>query len=122
MLCRSTKNRPDAARLRNESGVYRKLCNFLSLDPNYGKKGLTHGGARDKRVWNEFAEDRKELEKVARAIRENTASSVTGNPSESEQEPAEPEEDDFPEAKCSIEHIVRESGTEPSSRLQNATL
>ena len=33
------KDRPDALRFRNENGVYTKLCNFFSLDPEYTGKG-----------------------------------------------------------------------------------
>jgi len=93
------KERPDAIRFRNENGVYTKLGNFLSLDPEYTGKGLTHGGIGDKRVWDEFAGDRKRLSEVARAIRENVDGIKTLNPSELLSESGESDEDEFPEGK-----------------------
>jgi 5-methylcytosine-specific restriction protein A len=48
-----------------------KLCNFLRLDPSYSGKGLSAGSKLDEAVWNEFAGDRKRLERVASAIRLN---------------------------------------------------
>jgi 5-methylcytosine-specific restriction enzyme A len=92
-------DRPDAVRFRNENGVYRKLCNFLSLDPSYGKKGLTHGGAGDEQVWGEFAGNKKRLEEVATAIRENADVAVTKRTSELDGQAAEPDEDEFPEGR-----------------------
>ena len=91
------KDRPDAVRFRNENGVYTKLGNFLSLDPGYTGAGLTHGGAGDKRVWEEFAGDRAHLSEVARAIRDNFHGEKTGNVAERLTE--EPDEDEFPEGK-----------------------
>ena len=72
------KDRPDAVRFRNENGVYTKLSNFLRFDPSYGEKGLTHGGAGDEVVWDEFSEDRKRLGEVATATRENVDGSQKG--------------------------------------------
>jgi 5-methylcytosine-specific restriction enzyme A len=56
---------------RNPDGVYMKLMNFRSLDPQYtssGKKGLTAGSRADEDVWKEFADDPGRCEQVARAI------------------------------------------------------
>src|SRR5439155_5017540 len=60
-----------AETFRNPDGVYMKLMNFRSLDPQYtstGKSGLTAGAKADKAVWLEFAGDPKRCENVARAI------------------------------------------------------
>lgn len=61
------------ANYRNANGVYMKLCNFLRLDPAYGKTGLDAGSKLDEVVWHEFAGDRKRLEETAAAIREHLA-------------------------------------------------
>jgi len=61
-----------AATFRNSDGVYMKLMNFRSLDPQYtvsGKKGLTAGAKADKEAWREFAENPKRCAEVAQAIR-----------------------------------------------------
>ena len=60
------------ADFRNPSGVYMKLCNFLSLDPEYEGVGLKAGSRIDREVWSEFAQDRKRLRSVAAAIRKNS--------------------------------------------------
>jgi 5-methylcytosine-specific restriction protein A len=94
------KDRPDAVRFRNENGVYTKLCNFLRFDPSYGKKGLTHGGAGDEVVWEEFSEDKNRLGEVARAIRANVDGGQKGSLADGVNESAaEPEEDEFPEGR-----------------------
>lgn len=59
---------------RGRDSVHLKLANFVSLDPDAGVTGMTRGGAEDKRVWEEFAEDPLRLERLAEAIRENLAS------------------------------------------------
>jgi hypothetical protein len=61
--------RPDAARFRNPSGVYMKLCNFLRLDPSYPGEGLKAGSKGDTKVWEEFAHDRESLDSAARRIK-----------------------------------------------------
>ncbi len=62
-------DRPDAERFRNPNGVYMKLCNFLRLDPSYEGVGLDAGSKKDEEVWDEFADDRERLHRVAEAIR-----------------------------------------------------
>lgn len=45
---------------RSPSAVSMKLSNFARLDPYHqkrGVKGLTHGGGREKEIWNEFSQD-----------------------------------------------------------------
>lgn len=57
---------------RNPNGVYMKVMNFRRFDPRFtsaGKSGLTHGGAGDEDVWNEFVGDLDRLSKVANLIR-----------------------------------------------------
>jgi predicted HNH restriction endonuclease len=57
---------------RNENGVYMKLMNFKSLDPDYtsdGRVGLTRGNKLEEEIWNEFADDPKGLAKTVEAIR-----------------------------------------------------
>jgi 5-methylcytosine-specific restriction protein A len=59
------------ANYRNPNGVGMKLSNFLRYDPDYEGKGLERGGKLEEEMWNEFADDRKRLAKVAAAIRSN---------------------------------------------------
>ena len=46
-----------------------KLSNFLRFYPSYQGKGLARGNQLEEVVWNEFANDKKRLKKVAEAIR-----------------------------------------------------
>jgi hypothetical protein len=58
---------------RNTDGVYLKMMNFRSYDPDYtsqGKVGMRHGNKLDPVVWNEFFGKEEELFKACRAIRE----------------------------------------------------
>ncbi|MEB2605017.1 HNH endonuclease [Burkholderia cenocepacia] len=58
---------------RNENGVYMKLMNFRSLDPEYtaqGKTGLSQGNKDEALVWDEFAGDVPRLAEVAQFIRD----------------------------------------------------
>jgi 5-methylcytosine-specific restriction protein A len=57
------------ATFRNPNGVYKKLCNFLPLDPAYRGKGLTGNSRVDKAVWQKFGCDRSGLREAASAIR-----------------------------------------------------
>lgn len=61
---------------RNASGVYLKMMNFRSLDPDYlakGKVGMTHRNKLEETVWNEYFQRQNELLRVCRAIREGVA-------------------------------------------------
>lgn len=58
---------------RSTDAVYMKLYNFRRLDPNYHGKGLDAGSKLDEVVWDEFANDRGKLQRVASAIRRNNA-------------------------------------------------
>ncbi len=56
---------------RNQNGVYMKLMNFRSLDPDYtteGKVGLRSSGHGDRDVWDEFAADPARCAATAAAI------------------------------------------------------
>lgn len=62
-----------SASFRNAAGVYLKMMNFRSYDPDYtsqGKVGMRHGNKLDAVVWNEFFGKEEELFKACRAIRE----------------------------------------------------
>lgn len=50
----------DSGTFRNANGVYMKLMNFLSIDPDYvmqGKTGLKRNNKDEQLVWNLFADD-----------------------------------------------------------------
>lgn len=53
---------------RNPSGVYMKMCNFLTLDPSYNGKGLGNFAIQDGLVWQEFADRKEELHQISKAI------------------------------------------------------
>lgn len=71
---------------RNPNGVYMKLCNFLRFDPSYHGKGLTAGSKLEEDIWNEFSDDKAQLERVALAIRTNSVSLPPCPPDEEEDE------------------------------------
>ncbi|QND62709.1 hypothetical protein HB777_01460 [Mesorhizobium loti] len=57
---------------RNPNGVYMKVMNFRRFDPLFaslGKSGLSHGGAEEEDVWNEFASDPARLAVTATKIK-----------------------------------------------------
>lgn len=59
-------------KFRNPNGVYMKLMNFRSYDPEYtkdGKVGLTRGNKDEEVVWKEFASNPERLSLTASAIR-----------------------------------------------------
>lgn len=59
--------------LRNLNGVYMKMMNFRSLDPEYtvdGRVGLSRGGKLDDVVWQEFSLDPEHCQRVAESIRQ----------------------------------------------------
>jgi len=63
------ENVVDPDSFRNPNSVYMKLCNFLVLDPAYKGVGLTKGGKKDQIIWDEFIEDRENLNKLANDIK-----------------------------------------------------
>jgi 5-methylcytosine-specific restriction protein A len=71
-LCARIGSRGSSS-FRNPDGVYLKMMNFRSYDPDYtsqGKVGMRHGNKLDSVVWNEFFGKEAELFKACRAIRE----------------------------------------------------
>jgi 5-methylcytosine-specific restriction protein A len=60
---------------RNPEGVYMKLGNFLSIDPNDARKGLLSYGKLDEEVFYEFTDRRKELKQIALLIKESISES-----------------------------------------------
>ena len=69
------------------NGVYMKLFNFLRFDSSYSGSGLTRGGRYEQVVWNEFADERLRLRKVALAIRSNVRISAAQSSDEDEEAP-----------------------------------
>lgn len=59
----------DASTYRNPNGVYMKLANLKSCDPEYHGKGLDRGNQLEQVVWDEFAGDPTQLRLVANAIK-----------------------------------------------------
>jgi 5-methylcytosine-specific restriction protein A len=62
-----------APTLRNENGVYLKMMNLRSLDPDYtaqGKVGMQSGGALEKVVWADYEGRRADLKADAEIIRQ----------------------------------------------------
>src|SRR4030095_1110623 len=59
---------------RNAAGVYLKMMNFRSYDPDYtsqGKVGMRHGNKLEAVVWTEFFGKEVEPLKATRTIRES---------------------------------------------------
>jgi 5-methylcytosine-specific restriction protein A len=70
---RARIGRRGSASFRNAAGVYLKMMNFRSYDPDYtsqGKVGMRHGNKLDAVIWTEFFGKHEELFKACRAIRE----------------------------------------------------
>lgn len=67
-----------------------KLCNFLRLDPEYEGTGLTRGGKLEEMIWNDFANDKPGLQKIATAIK----SAIADVPPPSDVKEAEIDEDE----------------------------
>lgn len=81
--------------LRNANGVYMKLMNFRSHDPEYtadGKSGLNRGNRDEKVVWDQFANDPERLKRLANAIRLGLLVEPTHGSEVDEPEVAEAEE------------------------------
>jgi 5-methylcytosine-specific restriction protein A len=62
-------NKPDEEKFRNPDGVTFKLSNFLSLDKNYGGRGMTHGSKLDKQLFEEYSDKKDLLHYVATEIK-----------------------------------------------------
>lgn len=54
---------------RNNNGVYMKLMNLLRFDPEYEGTGLQRGGTKEKEVWERYASEPDELQRVVDIIR-----------------------------------------------------
>lgn len=59
-------------RFRNPQGVEMKLANFMSIDPENPRLGLSAAGELDQETWNEFANDLERLRQTAQSISEST--------------------------------------------------
>lgn len=87
-----------AEKFRNPNGVYMKLCNFLSLDPDYQGEGLAAHSKMDEEVWREFSNDRNRLVKTAQAIRSSYKSLDPPQTSRGQSELLD-EDEEFPEGR-----------------------
>lgn len=65
---------------RNRSGIELKLGNLLAVDPNYKGVGSKNSSKLDKQIFDEFAERREDLRRLAAQIR-----SIAARPLLSEQ-------------------------------------
>jgi 5-methylcytosine-specific restriction protein A len=63
------EGQPRGSDFRNANGVSMKLGNFLRIDPSYSGKGLARGNKLEQEVWDEFADDRYRLRRVAANLR-----------------------------------------------------
>lgn len=68
--------RPDEKRFRNPNGVSLKLSNFQAIDPDYMGKGMEAYSKLDKKLFDEFYNDRQRLKQIAHQIRQG----ITGEP------------------------------------------
>lgn len=110
----------DASLFRNPNGVYMKLANFRSVDPEYtaqGKLGLTRGGHSAEKVWYEFADRPATLHATAKAIR-----SLAG----SLEDAVAAEQDGFAEAPegrlLTRQHVTRERNRELVRKKRESVL
>lgn len=62
------KKRLDETTFRNPNGVALKLCNFLSIDPEYDGSGMKSYSQLDKKVFYEYYTNRNELNSIANTI------------------------------------------------------
>ena len=58
-----------SATFRNVNGVYMKMMNFHSVNPDHDGKGLKAGGKLGQEIWEEFSGDAKKLKLISRAIK-----------------------------------------------------
>jgi 5-methylcytosine-specific restriction protein A len=80
-------------RFRNPSGVALKLHNFSSIDPDHEGQGMGHGGAGDRRVWEDWAHRPEELAKAVALIR------ARGETDDAPEDTGEEEEYEAPEGR-----------------------
>ena len=55
-------------KFRNEAGVYKKVQNFKSSDPNYKGKGLTHINSLEPIVFKQYINRQDELFQIVEGI------------------------------------------------------
>lgn len=79
-------------KFRSPQSVTYKLQNFVAIDPSRSTDGFSHGGKRDREVFDQFASDPGELHEVATAIRANLGSLSSEEAEESEESIEEAEE------------------------------
>lgn len=80
-------------RFRNPSGVALKLHNFSAIDPDHEGKGMGHGGAGDRRTWEDWAHRPEELADAVALIR------ARGETDEAPADTGEEEEYEAPEGR-----------------------
>lgn len=80
-------------RFRNSSGVALKLHNFASIDPDHAGQGMGHGGAEDRRVWDDWAHRPDELAQAVALIR------ARGETDDAPHDTGEDEEYEAPEGR-----------------------
>lgn len=105
---------------RNPSGVYMKLCNFLRFDPTYPGSGLKAGSKLDQDIWDEFADDRRNLAIIAQAIKSNAALLLAPQTVEEEQVQ---EDEEFAEGRVLARmHTIRERNKTLTRKKKQDTL
>jgi len=57
------------SKYRNANGVYQKIMNIRTHDPEYSGRGLEHGATLDREIWNRFAGKLDKVEWLADEIR-----------------------------------------------------
>ena len=65
---------------RNVSGVYMKLMNFHSINPNKEAKGLSGGSVLDREIFFEFQNNHKDLSKLSNELTSGVKGSVKSIP------------------------------------------
>lgn len=64
---------------RNPTSVVMKLGNFQSLDATQSGKGLSSSSKLDQKIWNEFSDNRENLEKIVNLIKQSLLINVIKN-------------------------------------------
>lgn len=80
-------------RFRNPAGVALKLHNFSSIDPDHDGRGMGHGSAGDRRVWEQWAHRPDELAQAVALIR------ARGESDDAPEDTGEEEEYEAPEGR-----------------------
>jgi 5-methylcytosine-specific restriction protein A len=79
-------------KFRSPQSVTYKLQNFVAIDPARPTEGFSHGGKRDREIFEQFAGHPEELHEVALAIRSNLGTLSREEAEESEESIEEAEE------------------------------